>query len=103
MKSRIKINAPQTEPLRRQLRKLSRFTQRDSCVYISFVVYPFRLMLALGARRFNSLSYHLALVVTFPDCRNRRSRSFGAGLGSGHASRKIIERAVSNLKNSNSK
>lgn len=62
------------------------------------MVHPFRLVLAFGAGCFNSVSHHLAFVVALPHCRNRCSRSFGSGVGGRHASGKVVERAVSDMK-----
>jgi len=62
------------------------------------VVHTLRLVLASGAGRTDSISCRLGSIVAFSYYRGRRSRRFSAGVGGGHASRKIIECAVSNLK-----
>lgn len=62
------------------------------------MVHTFRLVLALGAGSSNSVPHRLAFVVALSDCWNHRSRSFGFGVGGGHASGKIVERAVSDMK-----
>lgn len=70
----------------------------NSHARIPFVVHTFCAVLAAGARSFDSVSHHLATVVAFSYCWNCRSRSIGPGMGGGHASREVVERAIPNLK-----
>lgn len=67
----------------------------DTHVLVSFVVHPFRAVLAFRAGCLGSLPDRLVIAAPLPHRRNRGPRGFGTGVGCGDVACATVERTVS--------
>src|SRR6202035_3911173 len=71
----------------------------DDC--LPALVHSFTAVLAPGPARSGPVSHCVAAITALPPGRHSRSRSLGAGVGCGNASRTPTERAFSSFKGPN--